>query len=66
VFGQLLEGFDTLTAVTRVPTIKPNEQLEQMNAFAARLGDERALKARQQWGAPLKAVVITAAGMMPL
>ena len=64
VFGQVLEGFGTLSTIIAVPTIHPNEQLERMNAIASMIGDERAAKARQQWGAPLKAVIITNAGML--
>jgi hypothetical protein len=48
----------------QVPTFMPGESARQMNAFATFLGDERAAKAKQKWGRPLKAVVITAGGLL--
>ena len=55
----------TVAAVASVPTFSPNESARQMNAVAGFIGDERAAKARSQWGKPLRAVVITGAGLLP-
>ena len=54
----------TVAAVTAVPTFSPNESARQMNAVASFIGDERAAKVRAKWGQPLKAVVITSAGVL--
>lgn len=54
----------TVAAVTAVPTFSPNESARQMNAVASFIGDGRAAKVRAQWGRPLKAIVITGAGVL--
>ena len=64
VFGQVLEGIDTVVAVSEVPVFNPSEKVKALNAFAGAVGDERALRARQSWGRPLRAVVITGAGVI--
>lgn len=56
--------FSASHVMSQVPTFMPGESARQMNAFASFLGDERAAKARQKWGRPLKAVVITAGGVL--
>ena len=53
-----------MTAITSVPTFKPfNERIISFNKLASFLKDDRADRVRAKWGKPLKAVVITAAGM---
>ncbi|KAL3157549.1 hypothetical protein ABBQ32_012004 [Trebouxia sp. C0010 RCD-2024] len=65
VFGRVLQGYDTMTAITSVPTFKPfNERIISFNKLASFLRDDRADRVRAKWGKPLKAVVITAAGMV--
>ena len=61
---RVLEGMSTVAAVASVPTFAPNESARQMNAVANFIGDERAAKAKSKWGKPLKAVVITGAGVL--
>lgn len=64
VFGKVLQGYDTMTAITSVPTFRPyNERIMSFNKLASFLKDDRADRVRAKWGKPLKAVVITAAGM---
>ena len=60
----VIEGMGTIVAATAVPTFMPNESARQMNAVASLIGDERAAKVRAQWGKPLKAIVITGAGVL--
>lgn len=64
VFGRVLEGLDTVSAVARVPTFKPSERIRFYNSVARFLGDGRADQAQRQWGKPLQPVLITASGMM--
>lgn len=64
VFGRVLEGLDTIGAISTVPTFSPGAKARQMNAVASFLGDDRAAKARAKWGRPLKAVVITDGGTL--
>jgi hypothetical protein len=66
VFGQLIEGFDTLSVIVATPVIKVAATLESYNKFAEFIGDERAGKARAKWGSPLQAVVIMNAGLVKL
>ena len=64
VFGRVLQGYDTMRAITSVPTFRPyNERVMSFNKLASFLKDDRADRVRAKWGKPLKAVVITAAGM---
>jgi hypothetical protein len=51
-------------AITEVPTFTPNDTARAYNQFAAFIGDDRAGKARAKWGRPLKAILITAAGVL--
>jgi len=60
----VLDGMMTVSTVASVPTFSPNEGARQMNAVAKFLGDERAAKTAAKWGKPLKAVVITGAGVL--
>ena len=65
VFGKVLEGFDTMSAITAVPTFKPyNERVMSFNKLASFLKDDRADRVRAKWGKPLKSIVITEAGLM--
>lgn len=64
VFGKVLQGYDTMTAITSVPTFRPfNERIQSFNKLASFLKDERADRVRAKWGKPLKAIVIMGAGM---
>ena len=63
VFGRLLEGYDTMRAMTAVPTFKSSVP-DLYQKVAALLKDERAARVKAKWGKPLKAVVITGAGMV--
>ncbi|OAE29073.1 hypothetical protein AXG93_1626s1000 [Marchantia polymorpha subsp. ruderalis] len=66
VFGTVLEGLDVVAAVAKVPTYKPSEKIRQFNDFAEFLGDDRAANARNFWNRPLKTVVITKCGELPM
>ncbi|DBB02934.1 TPA: hypothetical protein ACH3X1_013533 [Trebouxia sp. C0004] len=64
VFGRVLQGYDTMTAIQSVPTFRPfNERVSSFNKLASFLKDERADRVRAKWGKPLKAIVIMGAGM---
>jgi peptidyl-prolyl cis-trans isomerase B (cyclophilin B) len=63
-FGELLEGSEVLSEIAAVPTIKPSETLQTYNALASFIGDDRAARARQSWGKPLQAIVITGSGTL--
>lgn len=65
VFGQVLEGLEVVRAIEAVPTFFPSGNARAYNDFARVLGDDRANTTRAKWGRPLKAVVITAAGVVP-
>jgi len=64
VFGQVLEGLGTVSAIAAVPAYNPAASLGALNFLGQALQDERAAKAQRKWGTPLKAVVITGAGEM--
>eukprot|EP00877_Chromochloris_zofingiensis_P002669 jgi/Chrzof1/12402/Cz06g33060.t1_CYP28 len=64
VFGKVLEGIDTVRTVSTVPSFQPNARSRQLNRFAAFIGDERADNVARKYGRPLKAVVITGAGVL--
>jgi peptidyl-prolyl cis-trans isomerase B (cyclophilin B) len=61
-----MTGLDVVAAVASVPTYKPNKNIKQFNNFASFLGDERAANARNFWDRPLKTVVISGCGEIPL
>ena len=64
VFGRVLQGYDTITSITSVPTFRPfNDRVLAFNKLASFLKDDRADRVRAKWGKPLKAIVITGAGM---
>ena len=65
VFGRVLEGYDTMSAIAAVPTFKPyNERVMSFNKLASFLKDDRAEKVRAKWGKPLKSIVITGTGFV--
>ncbi|KAK9919081.1 hypothetical protein WJX75_009237 [Coccomyxa subellipsoidea] len=44
VFGTVLEGYDTITAIASQPTFKPNERIQAVNQLASFIGDDRAAR----------------------
>ncbi|KAL6761762.1 cyclophilin-like domain-containing protein [Haematococcus lacustris] len=66
VFGRVLEGMATVASIAQVPTFKPSDRSKQINMFAQSIGDDRAAGVRRKYGKPLKAVIITSAGELPL
>eukprot|EP00873_Tetraselmis_striata_P035723 jgi/Tetstr1/455987/TSEL_042766.t2 len=58
VFGRVIEGLGTLSALADVPTFYPPERSRMLNNVAKVIGDDRAAKAQSNWGRPLKPVVI--------
>lgn len=64
VFGRVLSGIDTVSAVAAVPTYRVDKRIEWVNQFASMIGDDRAAKARARWTKPQKPVVITACGIL--
>jgi peptidyl-prolyl cis-trans isomerase B (cyclophilin B) len=48
VFGKVLEGMGTVAAVAAVPSFQPDIRSQQLNRFAAFLGDERADSVRRR------------------
>ncbi|KAL2612078.1 hypothetical protein R1flu_023770 [Riccia fluitans] len=66
VFGTVLEGMDVVASIAQIPTYKPSERIRQFNGFAEFLGDDRAANARNFWNRPLKSVVITKCGELPM
>jgi len=65
VFGRVVEGMAVVSTITAVPTFKPSQNSQQMNTFAQSIGDDRAATVRRKYGKPLKAVIITGAGVLP-
>lgn len=49
----------------QVPSFKPDIRSQQLNRFAAFIGDERADNVRRQYGKPLRAIIITDSGVLP-
>eukprot|EP00798_Chlamydomonas_sp_ICE-L_P019393 gene19393-26042_t len=50
-----------------VPTFKPlGKTIASLNAFASSIGDDRAVGVRRKYGKPLKAVLITGCGELPV
>jgi peptidyl-prolyl cis-trans isomerase B (cyclophilin B) len=41
VFGKVVQGLETVAALSGVPTFSPNASARQMNQFAMFVGDER-------------------------
>lgn len=62
VIGELLDGFDVLAAVQRVPTFYPSSNRRAFNELGQVFGDKRANLAAKRWGRPLKPIVVMAAG----
>lgn len=51
--------------VLQVPSFQPDIRSQQLNRFAAFIGDERADNVRRQYGKPLRAIIITDSGVLP-
>lgn len=66
VFGTVLEGHGTISAIASQPIFKPNERIQAVNQLASLIGDERAARVRAKYGKPLKPVVITDVGVLPI
>lgn len=66
VFGTVLEGFGTVSSIASQPTYKPSQRIQAFNQLATLIGDERAAKARAVYGKPLKPVILTAVGVLPI
>ncbi|GBF91011.1 peptidyl-prolyl cis-trans isomerase, chloroplastic [Raphidocelis subcapitata] len=64
VFGRVTSGMTTVAAVSKVPSFQPDARSQQLNAFAKFIGDDRADKVRRRYGRPLKAIVVTSAGVV--
>ena len=64
VFGRVEDGMDVIYAMEEVPAFRPNDSVLAFNRLASQLGDERAAKSRKSWGKPLRALVITACGIV--
>ena len=58
VFGEVLEGRETISKIVAVPTFNPGEKVKAFNALGKLARDDRAEKTRRKWGSPLKAVVV--------
>ncbi|GAX76827.1 hypothetical protein CEUSTIGMA_g4273.t1 [Chlamydomonas eustigma] len=65
-FGKVLEGMGVISAITKVPTFRANERTSSLNLLAGKLGDDRAAGVRRKYGRPFKAVIILAAGELPV
>jgi hypothetical protein len=48
-----------------VPSFQPDIRSQQLNRFAAFIGDDRADNVRRQYGKPLKAIIISDSGVLP-
>eukprot|EP00884_Botryococcus_braunii_P009119 jgi/Botrbrau1/18208/Bobra.53_1s0067.1 len=64
VFGRVLDGLETVAAITRLPIFKPAERIQVLNKVASLIGDERAARVRAKYGRPLRSVVITDSGLV--
>lgn len=49
----------------QVPSFQPDIRSQQLNRFAAFIGDERADNVRRQYGKPLRAIIISDSGVLP-
>lgn len=47
-----------------MPSFQPDIRSQQLNRFAAFIGDERADSVRRQYGRPLKAVIVLDSGVL--
>jgi hypothetical protein len=64
--SQVVEGMGVVSTITAVPTFRANERTNALNMLAQQLGDDRAAGVRRKYGRPFKAVIIQAAGELPL
>ncbi len=53
-----------VSTVASVPTFNPDSKLRAFNEFARALGDDRAARAKANWGKPIAPVVIMRAGIL--
>jgi hypothetical protein len=51
--------------VLQVQSFQPDIRSQQLNRFAAFIGDERADNVRRQYGRPLRAIIISDSGVLP-
>jgi peptidyl-prolyl cis-trans isomerase B (cyclophilin B) len=63
VMGRVLQGLDTVNAISRVPTYAPTSTGKLYNGIAKSLGDKRAATARGSWTRPRQAIVIVDCGL---
>ncbi|CAK0786188.1 hypothetical protein CVIRNUC_009401 [Coccomyxa viridis] len=66
VIGTVLEGYQTLSKIASQQTFKPNQKIQQVNKLASLIGDDRAARVRAKYGKPLKPIVMTAVGVLPI
>lgn len=64
VFGRVLDGLETVAAITRLPTFNPAERIQVLNKVASLIGDERAARVRAKYGRPLRSIVIVGTGFV--
>ncbi|WIA16894.1 hypothetical protein OEZ86_014082 [Tetradesmus obliquus] len=64
VIGRVEEGMDTVRLLAQVPSFQPDIRSQQLNRFAAFIGDDRANNVRRQYGKPLKAIIILDSGVL--
>ncbi|CAL5226930.1 g9808 [Coccomyxa viridis] len=66
VIGTVLEGYQTLARIATQQTFKPNQRIQQVNKLASLIGDDRAARTRAKYGKPLKPIVMTDVGVLPI
>jgi len=54
-----------MSTLQQVPSFQPDIRSQQLNRFAAFIGDERADNVRRQYGKPLRAIIIADSGVLP-
>lgn len=64
VFGRVLEGIDVVADVAAVRAFNPAANVRGFNLLGQILNDERAARAKRNWGSPLQAVVIDSATLL--
>lgn len=64
VIGRVESGMDAVIAAAAVPSFQPDARSQQLNRFAKMIGDERADNVRRQYGKPLRAIIISKAGVL--
>mmetsp|Transcript_10478 Transcript_10478/g.29805 ORF Transcript_10478/g.29805 Transcript_10478/m.29805 type:complete len:313 (-) Transcript_10478:290-1228(-) len=61
VFGRVVQGLGVVSSMAEVPTFFPKGTLQNFNALAKLVGDDRADRAKKSWGKPLQPVLIVSA-----